>query len=66
MRKQSRLTLGYVAVSVAAALFSPMAVETAGIDGASWIYFALMAALTLWFGVLLLLGIRKGLPSQVQ
>lgn len=60
MRQQGRLTLGYVAVSVAAAVLCPLAVGAAGIDGASWVYLGLMAVLTLWFGVIFAVGVLMG------
>lgn len=59
IRCQDRLIWGYAAVAVLAFLISPVAVRAAGIDGASWTYFGLMAVLTLWFGVIFALGVRS-------
>lgn len=59
IRWQSKLIPGYVAVSLAALLLCSPAVQAAGIDGASWIYLALMAVLTVWFGVVFAVGIRR-------
>lgn len=53
MRKQNALFIGYIAVTILAAIGSPWAVQAAGIDGASWIYLVLMGVLALWFGVIL-------------
>ena len=60
IRWQRRLILGYVAVSALAFLACPRAVELAGIDGASWVYLALMAVLTVWFGVIFAVGVLMG------
>lgn len=49
MRQQRKLTVGYVAVAVAALMLSPWAVQVAGIAGASWIYLAMMVVLAAWF-----------------
>lgn len=49
MREQRHLTVGYVVVAIAALLLSPVAVRTAGIAGASWIYLAMMMVLAAWF-----------------
>ena len=51
MREQRHLTVGYVVVAIAALLLSPVAVCTAGIAGASWIYLAMMMVLAAWFTV---------------
>lgn len=59
IRWQSKLTLGYVVVALLALVSSPMAVGAAGIDGASWVYLALMALLTAWFGIVFALGIKR-------
>jgi len=53
MRKQNTLFVGYIGVTIFAAIGSPWAVQAAGIDGASWIYLALMGVLALWFGAIL-------------
>lgn len=63
IRWQKKLTLGYVVVSLLALILSPVAVQTAGIDGASWIYLALMIILTLWFGAVFAVGIKRGSRS---
>ena len=60
MRRQGLLVPGYAVVAVFAAVLSPWAVGLAGVDGASWIYLALMAVLTLWFTVVFALGVRRG------
>lgn len=60
IRWQNRLIPGYVAVSLLAFVACPQAVAAAGIDGASWVYLALMAILTAWFGVVFALGVRDG------
>lgn len=60
MRRQGLLVPGYVVVAVFAAVLSPWAVGLAGVDGASWIYLALMVVLTLWFTVVFALGVRRG------
>ena len=60
IRWQNKLIPGYVVVSVAAWLLCRPAVQTAGIDGAAWIYLILMAVLTIWFGIVFALGIRTG------
>lgn len=56
MRRQRSLLAGYVVATAFAAAGSPWAVGSAGIDGASWIYLAVMAFLALWFGVVLVHG----------
>ena len=60
MRRQGLLVPGYAVVAVFAAVLSPWAVGLAGVDGASWIYLALMVVLTLWFTVVFALGVRRG------
>ena len=60
IRRQRALIPGYVVVSLLALGLSPVAVKAAGIDGASWIYLALMAVLSLWFGVVFAIGVRQG------
>lgn len=60
IRCQDRLIWGYLVVAVIAAVTSPMAVGAAGIRGASLIYLALMALLTLWFLTVFTLGVRRG------
>lgn len=59
IRWQNKLIPGYVVVSLAALLLCTPAVRAAGIDGASWIYLALMAVLTVWFGVVFAVGIKR-------
>ena len=59
IRWQNKLIPGYVIVAVLALVTCPSAVETAGIDGASWVYLALMAVLTVWFGVVFALGVKR-------
>ena len=59
IRWQRKLMLGYVIIAALAAIFSPIVVGYSGVDGASWIYCALMAVLSLWFGAILYVGIRK-------
>lgn len=59
IRWQRKLTLGYVVVAVLAFSASPAAVSAAGIDGASWIYLVLMAFLSIWFGAVFALGIKR-------
>lgn len=49
MREQRHLTVGYVVVAIGALVLSPIAVCSAGISGASWIYLAMMIALAGWF-----------------
>lgn len=49
MRQQKHLTVGYVAVALAALVGSPFAVSRFGISGASWIYLGLMVVLAAWF-----------------
>lgn len=58
IRRQDRLIWGYIAVSVLAFALCPVAVNTAGIDGASWAYLSLMAVLTVWFGTIFAMGVR--------
>ena len=60
IRWQGRLIPGYVAVSALAFVACPFAVGAAGIDGASWVYLGLMAILTVWFGIIFALGVRRG------
>lgn len=57
IRRQRHLIPGYIAVSAVAFVCSPIAVEHFGISGASWIYLALMAMLSLWFSIVLSNGI---------
>ena len=64
IRWQNKLIPGYVVISIAALLLCRPAVQLAGIDGASWIYLILMAALTLWFGIVFALGIKAGQQDQ--
>lgn len=59
IRWQNKLIPGYVAVSALALVTCPPAVQAAGIDGASWVYLGLMAILTVWFGIVFALGIRR-------
>lgn len=59
IRCQGKLTVGYIVVASIAAVVSPHAVSTAGIDGASWIYLLLMALLSLWFGGVFVFGIKQ-------
>lgn len=59
IRWQNKLIPGYVIVAVLALVTCPPAVQAAGIDGASWIYLALMAVLTVWFGIVFALGIKR-------
>lgn len=59
IRCQSKLTAGYIIVALLAAVASPHAVSIAGVDGASWIYLLLMALLSLWFGGVFILGIKR-------
>lgn len=61
IRRQNGLIVGYVAVSLLAFFACPPAVRAAGIDGASWVYLGLMVILTIWFGVVFALGLRKSL-----
>ena len=60
IRWQRTLIVGYVFVALLALVLSPVAVSAAGIDGASWIYLALMAILTIWFGIVFAVGVRRG------
>lgn len=60
IRWQNKLIPGYVVVSLAALLLCRPAVQAGGIDGAAWIYLALMAVLTIWFGIVFALGVKKG------
>lgn len=59
IRWQNKLIPGYVIVAVLALVTCPPAVQAAGIDGASWVYLALMVVLTAWFGVVFALGIKR-------
>lgn len=59
IRRQNKLIPGYVAVSIAALVLCTPAVSTGGIHGASLIYLALMAVLTVWFGAVFALEIRR-------
>lgn len=59
IRWQNKLIPGYVIVAVLALVTCPPAVQAAGIDGASWVYLALMAVLTVWFGVVFALGVKR-------
>ena len=60
IRWQNKLIPGYVVVSALAFVACPFAVGAAGIDGASWVYLGLMAILTVWFGIIFALGVRRG------
>ena len=66
IRWQNKLIPGYVVVSIAALLLCRPAVQNAGIDGAAWIYLLLMAVLTIWFGVVFVLGIRAGKQTSID
>lgn len=57
MRQQGSLVWGYLVVSIIALLASSPIVSASGISGASWLYFFLMAMLSVWFGVIFLRGI---------
>lgn len=57
MRQQESLIWGYLVVSIIALLASNPIVSASGISGASWLYFSLMAMLSVWFGVIFLRGI---------
>ena len=59
IRWQNKLIPGYVIVAALALVTCPPAVQAAGIDGASWVYLGLMAILTVWFGIVFALGIRR-------
>lgn len=59
IRRQNKLIPGYVAVSIAALVLCNPAVGIGGIHGASLIYLALMAVLTIWFGAAFALEIRR-------
>ena len=63
IRRQNRLIPGYAAVSIAALALCNPAVASGGIHGASLIYLVLMAALTVWFGMVFALEIRKSSSS---
>ena len=63
IRRQNRLIPGYVAVSIAALVLCNPAVASGGIHGASLIYLVLMVALTIWFGIVFALEIRKSSSS---
>jgi hypothetical protein len=63
IRWQWHLTVGYVVVAILSAITSPMAVQAAGVDGASMIYCIIMLVLTVWFGIVFAVGIRKGSPD---
>ena len=59
IRRQNKLIPGYAAVSIAALVLCNPAVGIGGIHGASLIYLALMAVLTIWFGAVFALEIRR-------
>lgn len=59
IRWQNKLIPGYVIVAALALVTCPPAVQAAGIDGASWVYLGLMAILTVWFGIVFALGIKR-------
>lgn len=59
IRRQNKLIPGYIAVSIAALVLCNPAVDMGGIHGASLIYLELMAILTVWFGIVFALEIRK-------
>ena len=59
IRWQGKLIPGYVVVSALAFVACPFAVGAAGIDGASWVYLGLMAILTVWFGIVFAVGIKR-------
>lgn len=59
IRSQNKLIPGYAAVSIAALVLCTPAVGMGGIHGASLIYLALMAVLTVWFGAVFALEIRR-------
>lgn len=59
IRWQNKLIPGYVVVAALAFVTCPAAVSAAGIDGASWVYLALMALLTVWFGIVFAVGVRR-------
>lgn len=57
MRLQKHLTLGYIVVSLIAFMSSDFTVNRYGITGASILYTLLMAALSLYFLILFIIGI---------
>ena len=59
VRAQKTLPWGYAAVALIALLVSGPAVAAWGITGASIVYIACMAALTVWFGLVFLVQLRK-------
>ena len=59
IRRQNKLIPGYAAVSIAALVLCTPAVDMGGIHGASLIYLALMTVLTIWFGAVFALEIRR-------
>lgn len=59
IRRQNKLIPGYVGVSIAALVLCTPAVSMGGIHGASLIYLVLMAVLTIWFGAVFALEIRR-------
>ena len=59
IRWQNKLIPGYVIVASLALVTCPPAVQAAGIDGASWVYLGLMAILTVWFGIVFALGVKR-------
>lgn len=64
IRSQNKLIPGYVAVSLAALALCTPAVNAGGIHGASLIYLALMAVLTVWFGAVFAFEVGKDLQSR--
>lgn len=63
LREQKKLIWGYAGISLLALVASPWIVQSYGVTGASWEYFALMVALSLWFGVLFIAAASR---SELQ